>query len=148
MDEIENCFTVTLTSKTEWNPYFETYNDNEISNENKKISVKVLISQHRDTNDDFMASLLKINKVNTEKKKLFMNEEQLARIWAIPQSVAHDTIKSTTQLFIRSKIHLIERRYRTKNAMLRYNQLNCKMYSDTFFSNCNQFMETKVPNFL
>jgi len=29
----------------------------------------------------------------------------------------------------------IERRFRTKNVMLKYNRLNCRLYSDTFFSN-------------
>jgi hypothetical protein len=64
-----------------------------------------------------------------------LSDATLAKRWAIGQQIAHETMKCTTQAFIRSAIHPIERRYRTKNQMLRYNRLNCTFYSDTFFSN-------------
>lgn len=57
--------------------------------------------------------------------------------------VANDTLKSTTQEFIRNSLHPIERRYRTKNAMLRYNRLSCQIYSDTFFANCSSLTGNK-----
>ena len=37
----------------------------------------------------------------------------------------------------------VERRFRTKNVMLRYNRLKCKLYSDTFFSNVNSIQGHK-----
>jgi hypothetical protein len=40
----------------------------------------------------------------------------------------------TTQNYICSAIHPIECRFRMKNITLKYNHLNCKFYSDTFFA--------------
>jgi hypothetical protein len=67
----------------------------------------------------------------------------LAHTWAVPILVAKDTLKATTQEFIRSSLHPVERHFRTKNAMLCYNRLSCQMYSDTFFANCTSLIRYK-----
>jgi hypothetical protein len=68
------------------------------------------------------------------KKRLFVEEKELAHKWAIGDKIAEDTIKATTQSFIRNALHPIERRFKTKNVTLRYNHLKCRFTSDTFFS--------------
>jgi len=87
--------------------------------------------------------VFQISKLKTESKRNFKSDEQLAHTWAIPNLVASDTLKATTQEFIRSSIHPVERRFHTKNAMLRYNRLSCQMYSDTFFANCSSLTGNK-----
>jgi hypothetical protein len=43
-------------------------------------------------------------------------------------------VKATTQKFIRSAVHPIDRRFCTRNTALKYNSLNCRFTSDTFFA--------------
>jgi len=66
-------------------------------------------------------------------RKLFIKDDVLATRWAIGIKDAQNTVKVTTQNFIRSAIHPIERRFKTKNMTLRYNHLKCRFNSDTFF---------------
>jgi len=63
-----------------------------------------------------------------------MQEQTLASNWGISLVEAVSTLKATTQKFIRSVLHSIERRFRTKNVALQYNHLKCRLYSNTFFS--------------
>ena len=58
---------------------------------------------------------------------------ELARRWGIGLESAKQTLKVTTQKGLRSAVHPIHRRYKTKQQQLRYNQLACKFYSDTMF---------------
>jgi hypothetical protein len=69
------------------------------------------------------------------KKQLFVDGVELAKKWAVGRKLTEDTIKASTQLFIHSAIHPIEQRFKTKNTTLRYNHLNCRFTSDTFFAN-------------
>jgi hypothetical protein len=66
--------------------------------------------------------------------QLHVQPEELAQRWAVGKTMAEDTIQATMQKFIRSALHPIDRRYRTRNLMLKYNSLNCSFTSDTFFS--------------
>jgi hypothetical protein len=61
---------------------------------------------------------------STMNNRLKFNAEELSKRWAIGKQTATDTVKATTQSFIHTAIHPIERRYRTKNATLWYNHLN------------------------
>jgi hypothetical protein len=72
---------------------------------------------------------------STTNRRLKVGAEELSKKWAIGQQIANDTIKASTQSFIRSAVHPIERRYRTKNNTLRYNHLNAIFRSDTMFAN-------------
>jgi hypothetical protein len=87
---------------------------------------------------DHLVSLIdqekNISLVKLDNKNLFIQEQQLAINWGIGLTEASNTLKVTTQKFIRSALHPIERRFRTKNVALRYNSLKCRFYSDTFFS--------------
>jgi hypothetical protein len=96
--------------------------------------------------DDMQDVLIKLNlrrtmknRMNTAtttvKKNLFVKEDKLARKWAIGKQVAHDTIKVTTQSFVRNVMHPIERCFKTKNVALCYNHIKHTFTSDTVFAN-------------
>ena len=70
-----------------------------------------------------------------------LKESELASRWSIGIKDAHETVNATTQKFILNALHPIERRFQTKNAMLRYNNLNCQFSSDTFFSNVKSLLQ-------
>jgi hypothetical protein len=66
-----------------------------------------------------------------------LSPKLLAKRWGIGLEAMKSTIKVTTQKGIRSTLYPIERRFRTKQAQLRYRQLSgCHghFYTDTFFS--------------
>ncbi len=46
--------------------------------------------------------VFQIGKLKTDDNKSFKSEEQLAHTWDVPILVAKDTLKATTQEFIRS----------------------------------------------
>jgi len=96
-----------------------------------------------DLSDDVALKVFQIGKLKTDDRRSFKSEEQLANTWTVPILVAKDTLKATTQEFIHSSLHPIERRFRTKNAMLHYNRLSCQIYSDTFFANCTSLIGNK-----
>ncbi len=79
--------------------------------------------------------------VKLDRKHLFIQEQQLATIWGIGVKDATSTLKAMMQSFIRSALHPIERRFKTKNVTLRYNQLKCRFYSDTFFSGVKSLLQ-------
>jgi hypothetical protein len=134
-DEIENCTNVILTSDSEWDLYSSAFQEIEETDNQLTRTIKTLYKEYTDIMDDLTTKLLQIKEVTTMNRKNLQSAEQLANTWAIPITMANNTLKATTQEFIRSALHPIERRFRTKNVMLKYNRLNCKVYSDTFFSN-------------
>jgi hypothetical protein len=75
------------------------------------------------------------------KKGLFVSEEELARKWSIGLKVAENTMKATSQKFIRNHLHPIERRFKTKNMTLKYNNLKCCFSTNTFFSNVKSVLQ-------
>ncbi len=76
-----------------------------------------------------------LSSTTTMNRRSHTTAEDLSKKWAIGKQIASDTVKATTQSFIRNAVHPIERRFKTKNATLRYNQLRSTLYSDTMFSN-------------
>jgi hypothetical protein len=63
-----------------------------------------------------------------------ITKEILARRWGIGLDTAHRTLTTTTQFGIRRILHPVERRYRTRQAHLRFPTLNTRFYTDTMFS--------------
>ncbi len=109
LQEIENCINLILTSDKEWQPYSDDFQQEERKHEYYDLKAV--------------------------KKDLFLSHKELSNRWAIPEATAKQTLQVTTQTFIRNVQLPIERRSRTKNVMLKYNRLKCRMYSNTFFSN-------------
>ena len=69
-----------------------------------------------------------------KRQDLYVKPKELASKWAIGPNLAEATVKATTKKFIRSAVHPIDRRFRTRNTALKYNSLNCRFTSDTFFA--------------
>ena len=81
-----------------------------------------------------VSSLHTIASTQSNARKTPISKETLASRWNIGLETAHNTILATTQKGLRQAIHPIHRRYRTRQAQLRYNQLNSRFFSDTMFS--------------
>jgi len=104
--------------------------------------------------------LVNLSSTRTSNKTPGISPEQLSKTWNIGLSSATKTLKCTTQKGIQNTLYPIERRFRTKQAQLRYRQLSGRhggFYTDTFIANCltingckmaqiyiNDFMFTKV----
>jgi hypothetical protein len=142
-NEIETCNHINLTSEhIEWEPYSPHFANQENMlanhNTNKIMAITSINVEHDEIYDKLLHFEQHTNRnlsANTMiKKRLFVEEKELSRKWAVGNKVAEDTIKATTQSFIRSSLHLIKRRFKTKNVTLRYNHIGCRFTSATFFS--------------
>jgi hypothetical protein len=91
--------------------------------------------------------ILSIASVVSSTKRYNVDANQLAKLWNIGLSTAMKTIKCTTQKGVRNTMYPIERRFRTKQAQLRYKQLSGRhgtFYTDTFFANTNSLNGCKM----
>jgi hypothetical protein len=137
IDEIANCQHIEITSAAEWDPHSIHFAEEETKVHYNMASVNTVnsLNEHYDDfHDKIMQQLYQISVTNVSKTDLFIKSEDLAKKWMVGEKIAQETIKATTQSFVRNAIHPIEHRFRTKVATLRYNQLGCRFYSDTFFS--------------
>lgn len=137
--ELAECQHIFLTSEEEWDPNSNSFENLE-EEMKSKINISSLDVNYCEHHDILISNLNRVHATKTLDKKLFVKNEELARRWAIGIKDAENTVKTTTQKFIRSAIHPIERRFRTKQLALRYNNLNCRFNSDTFFSNVTSIL--------
>jgi hypothetical protein len=85
-----------------------------------------------------------VDGLSTGKVTSQISSEQLAKKWGIGVKAAEKTLDATTQKFIRSSVHPIERRYRTAHQQLKYKQLggrHGRFYSDTMFSSVKSVLQ-------
>jgi hypothetical protein len=125
-----------LTSSNEWNPYSTCFAEAE-KGIPQQTRMSAITTEYMEYCDFMLPNIMQdeqIAALKLDKKNLFMNEQNLASNWGIGLTDTTNTLKVTTQNFIRSVLHPMERRFRTKNVALRYNHLKCRFYSDTFFS--------------
>jgi len=159
--EIQNCTWVTLTSDEIWEPYSDTFQEQEKLAQQRHfkstradfLEPYLNLPTHQDDFDLLLGSisstflpmnpkqsLIKLNNVgslNSSNQKTIFNPKVLSDKSGIGDDTALQTLKITTQKFIRSAINPIERRYRTAHQQLRYRQLSGphgRFYSDTLFS--------------
>ena len=62
-----------------------------------------------------------------------MTAEFLSKIWRIKFDEAEKVIQQTTQLKHQGAENALSRRFLTNDRMLRYRQINCIFFIDTFF---------------
>ena len=143
IDEVENCRHITLTSNEEWSPYSTRFEELENQTQGQSMQISALTVDNMEYSDATAAYLETMSLMSTQvtKKNLFIPEQELARRWSIGLKDAENTIKVTSQKFIRSALHPIERRFKTKNVALKYNHLKCRFSSDTFFSNTKSILQ-------
>lgn len=155
--EIQNCEWIEMTSSATWDPHSDQYSTQEMTFEQRedqgmqtRRSIYALRSGQPETvhlsavsstlvEDEFLRNLEATVKVTlastaTGKRSNEITAEVLAKRWGVGLDTARNTLKVTTQKGIRSFTHPLHRRYRTKQQQLRYNTLNTKFYSDTFFA--------------
>jgi hypothetical protein len=153
-EEIETCKWLTLTSDTLWEPNSMPFNeyDEAVVNSinNGTVLDRSIFSMKRDMRDELAFNLnldvlnstsfartRGLSSVNTNSKYPRTTVQDLAKKWARGEASATKILKVTTQKGVRNSLYPAEKRYRTKQAQLRYPQLSGrhgKFYTDTFFA--------------
>jgi hypothetical protein len=143
MKEIETLPWLTLTSKIEWEPYAERFAQSEkvlrefvppVPEEERQLYAlqreyceidSVMSSISPSLSSALFPDIPKSNIDFTESgsRKVGISSEVLAKRWGIGTKIAAQTLQVTTQKGVRNAVHPIQRRYRTKQLQLRYNQL-------------------------
>jgi hypothetical protein len=124
----------------EWNPYSEDFlqlkqaYDTSFHIPLTKRAMNFISSQEHEIIDSIQQNTVQVSTIKLAKPQLYVLPEELAHKWAVGKTMAEDTIHATNQKFIRSALHPIDHRYRTRNVMLKYDSLNCSFTSDTFFA--------------
>ena len=147
-NEIETCLWLELTSQVDWDPYDSAFKDQEDQAKNQDdyldrnvcqvlSSVSRALSEECVYQDVIAQDGRQVAAVTSSGQKSSINKEDLARRWGIGLDSAALTLKVTTQKGVRCAIHPLERRYRTKQSQLRYNQLGTqhgRFATDTMFA--------------
>jgi hypothetical protein len=157
-EELDTCLRINLTDESLWDPHSDTFQHNESNalqslKENDHLKDRSICSTKRhpstrnhtamadisNTFDDkhFLTLPHTIASTTTATRNPHVDPEALAQRWGIGLQAARNTLKVTTQKGVRSTTHPIERRFRTRQAQLRYRQLSGRhgrFYTDTFFA--------------
>lgn len=142
-DELQNCQWLTATSDAVWDPYSDSFAEQEeIMHEREGLpnppSYDRQIFELSSYDTSYQSSIYhNISSLTTGIKSLSKTDEQLAKIFNCSPKIAANTRAVTTQKGIRSITDHLTRRFRTKQATLRYDQLggrHGRFYSDTLFS--------------
>ena len=148
-DKIETCKWLILTNDTPWEPSsipFNEYEEAAIEAINRGTRTErsiysVTIGNPNDNHNDMLLidelTQLSIATINIKGRQPRVNAKKLAKRWSIGEILAAKTLQVTTQKGVRNALYPVERRFRTKQAQLRYAQLSGRhgrFYTDTFFS--------------
>jgi len=161
--ELETCKWIILTNEHEWDPhsdYFQSQEQNfqdleDLPRQHRERSIyKTTTTINRpsyDTDFEQISSALDdryfIAATTTTSRLASTNADDLAKKWCIGIETAKKTLRCTTQKGIRNTMYPIERRFRTRQAQLRYNQLSGRhgrFYTDTFFSSVPSLNGSKM----
>jgi hypothetical protein len=112
--EINRCHHITLTSEELWSPYSESFTVSENS---------YLPPHHRTS-----------NATSSREHRSSVPAEILAPRWGTSLDIATRTLTVTTHHGIQNILSPLTRRFRTRQAQLRYPHLRTDVYSDTLFS--------------
>jgi hypothetical protein len=169
-NEIENKVWLTLTNDIDWDPYASNFEEMEeltksnhpIPDQDREIyelqSAKdcvvsaVLSSISRSLVPEMFSRIpmATISATGTSTHQSAVTKESLAKKWGIGIQVAAETLQVTTQKGIHNAVHPIQRRYRTKQVQLKYDQLGTQ--HGHFYSLCfplsSPYKETPWDSFL
>ena len=142
--EINNCRWLVVTGDEEWNPYDTSFADNEegATDAYSQSYYETPPDRNRHatlTEETHIATKIFrcCSSIATTGRKLNVTDKTIADTFGCSPETALRTRMVTTQKGIRSMTDHLCRRYRTKHAALRYNQLGGRhgtFYSDTMFS--------------
>jgi hypothetical protein len=151
--EIDECRWLIVTSDEEWESYDSSFAECEEQMSNNDDTVDLQNHDNRNIysmNSETVVNKLDVHnmdiasqinrccsKVTSSGRKLITTDETIAKIFQCSPQVATKTRLVTTQKGVRRMSDHISRRFRTKQAALRYNQLGGKhgrFYTDTMFA--------------
>jgi len=123
-DELENCQYITLTSDVDWDP--STVN----------LGIQEMGSQVQgEYQDSFCRDVINTPRIvsvaDTGGRRFATTAAQLAKLWQIGLQQATNTLKHTTQNYIRAGNSPLFRRIRRQNPAGRYRRLGGTFYTDT-----------------
>lgn len=140
-DKINNCTWIELTSNDIWDPYSEQFELEERRSIEARLgrNVSAIEAPSRSIvgHDELTRKIVSVYSAKTSYKASDIKPERLSKLWGISKEKAAKTIEATTQMGLRLGIYPLVRRFRTKQAHLRYNLLGGRygtFYTDTFFS--------------
>jgi hypothetical protein len=150
MQEIESCHWIVLSNEFNWDPHSSEFHEQEclaqchdqhLATEPRHIySIKSILNNDtimHEISGSFDDKKFLIAASKTSHCSSDVSPEKLAQRWGIGLQVATQALKVTTQKGVRNVVYPFERRFKTKQAQLRYNQLSGRhrtFYTDTFFS--------------
>jgi len=131
LEEIASCHHIELTSSSiEWEPYSDAFAKEETKfmqttdgQNTYQHQINSFSREYDDFPDMILRNLTCHISATFSTKQLFIKAENLAKKWMVSLNMAQETIKATTQSYVRNSIHPIKRRFKTKAAMLWYNHL-------------------------
>jgi len=105
--EIENCRQIVLTSQEEWLPHSSHFQELEDQAKEESANISAMTINEMEHSDIFILKL-RMMSTQTIKKNLFIQSQELAKQWSIGTVDADNTIKVTTQRFVRNALQPIE----------------------------------------
>jgi hypothetical protein len=139
-NEINNCRWLIVTGDDDWEPYDETFEEREKMADHEPVHQQRFVYQVHSShaNTDLASHIFhQCSAIASTGRKLITTDERIAEIFQCGPKIASKTHLVTTQDGIRSMSEHVSRRFRTKQAALRYNHSGSKrgrFYSDTMFS--------------
>ncbi len=145
--EINDCRWLVVSNDLTWNPYDDSFAEYEAAYVTHAEYPNV--REHEDRNImSFNSALFRnISSLSTGVQQLSTSDEQISKIFCCSHKTAIRTRQVTTQKGIRSMSDHLTRRYRTKQAALRYPQLggrHGRFYSDTMFASVSSIRNNNV----
>ena len=122
--EMQRSQYVYMTEDAVWDPYSDAFRKAELP----FLSIKERPSDLYEDHGRITASSTSHN------RRCTVEPTTLAKRLGISQYNAHLTLNATTQLAVRNVSAPLSQRVRTRQAQLRHRRLQCRVYSDTMFS--------------
>ena len=121
--EMESCKYIYMTEDAAWEPYSDRFRQAELPH----VPLQDRAAPYHLDNERHVSS-------TTSNRRCTIQPSTLAKRFGISVYHAQLTLQGTTQLAVRQVSAPISKRVRTRQAQLRYPHLNCRVYSDTMFS--------------
>lgn len=108
----------------------------EVSKAHDPLSFQELVKEvfHKDDDTDELQTI-GVNGVISRNQIKRISPKRLLNAWNINLKAAKSTLQVTTQHLVRSMIHpTLHKRYSTNDQMVRYQRLDCNVFTDTYFA--------------
>lgn len=120
--ELERCHYIYMTEDSAWDPYAKSF---------RKAELPFMNTNERRAGNTSARAIYGVSSTN---RHCAIEPSLLAKRFGISLYNADLTLNNTTQLAVHNLSAPLSQRVRTRQAQLRYPRLNCRLYSDTLFS--------------